>query len=140
MTDPTKFYKPDQVGESLRQGAQRWKARYNPTTGAWHLLDLWHESLASMSPDDAIPDGSPALRVVQADAFEAVLDEAKRIGVLSRWVGPPAPTSSTASVEGAKISSEAVSPPGKDNTVALRALGTIERIVALDNSRRLGEG
>ena len=76
------------MGDLLKQQAKHWAVRYDERTGSWEILDLWHLSLASLSPDDEVPDDSPALKILPADAFTTLLSEADRLGILTRWVGP----------------------------------------------------
>ena len=87
------------VGDLLKQQSKRWSVRYDQRSGAWNILDLWHDSLASLSPDAEIPVDSPALKVLSADAFNALIEEANRLGVLSRLVGPRPPVSESVDVE-----------------------------------------
>ena len=54
-------------------------------------MDLWSDSLKGLTPDDNVPDDSKALTVLPADAFNALVEEANRLGLLARLVGPPRP-------------------------------------------------
>jgi len=78
----------NQMGDLLHQQGKQYSVRYDPRSGAWHILNLWHDSLASLSPSDEVPIDSPALKILPADAFNALIEEANRLGVLARFVGP----------------------------------------------------
>lgn len=81
----------NQMGDLLQQESSRWKTRLDVRTGSWEILDLWHDSLKGLTPEDNIPDDSKALTVLPADAFNALVEEANRLGLLTRLVGPPKP-------------------------------------------------
>ena len=81
----------NQMGSLLQQESKRWSARLDVKTGAWEILDLWSDSLKGLTPDDNVPDDSKALTVLPADAFNALVEEANRLGLLARLVGPPRP-------------------------------------------------
>lgn len=81
------------MGDLLRQQSKKWSIRRDPRSGAWWVLDLWHESLAGLSPESEVPEDSPALTIIPADAFGALIAEADRLGVLTRIVGPKRPES-----------------------------------------------
>lgn len=78
----------NEMGDLLKNRAKHWSVRYNETTGSWEILDLWSESLAGLTSNSEIPSDSPALKVLSADAFNALVEEADRLGVLARLVGP----------------------------------------------------
>ena len=81
----------ENIGALLKQQGKRWSVRYDARSGAWHVLDLWSDSLASLTPESEVPIDSPALKVLPADAFNALMDEANRLGMLARLVGPSQP-------------------------------------------------
>ena len=81
-----------EMGSLLQQESKRWSARLDVKTGAWEILDLWSDSLKGLTPEDNIPNDSKALTVLPADAFNALVEEANRLGLLARLVGPPKPT------------------------------------------------
>jgi len=107
--------------------------------------------LASLSPDDDVPDTSPALKVIQADAFDVLLTEANRLGVLTRWVGPRQPVEAKKELEleqKQKEPSEAVSevPPkqaGNDAyfnyRIQLEVIASLERLAASSNIKSLAK-
>jgi len=113
------------VGDLLRQQSKRWAVQFKPKEGTWEILDLWHESLKSLVPDSPIPNDSPALTILPADAFDALIHEADRLGILAKVTGRasstlPLPTAPTRS---------------GDELVRLRALDLVREIVAMSTTR-----
>ena len=109
--------------------------------------------MASLSPDDEVPNDSPALRIISADTFDALLTEADRLGVLARWVGPRArpqeEEKGKPEIEVVDLSGEEVAPEiarakqagGEDYfnyKIQLTAIESIKQIVAIGSTERLG--
>jgi len=125
----------NQLGDLLKQQSKRWAVKYDARSGAWHILDLWHESLASLTPESEVPIDSPALRVLSGDAFNALVEEANRLGVLARFVGPTAARTKSGVEEPVKGESKEF----YRFKVRMEALGIVRQIVALDTSSSLVE-
>lgn len=76
------------MGDLLKQTSKRWATKRDPRSGAWRIVDLWHDAIAAIGPDDEIPENCPALTILPADAFDSLISEADRLGLLVKYVGP----------------------------------------------------
>jgi hypothetical protein len=74
------------VGKTLKQRTKKYSVRYDSNLGVWRILDLWHPSLETLGPGSEVTDDSEALTLLPHSAFEALLEEANRIGILSKYV------------------------------------------------------
>jgi len=70
---------------SFKDSLSRFRANFNYETGVWRIYDLWHDDLAQYSGlDDDIPDTSPAVTILSEGMFNAVINEADRLGILGK--------------------------------------------------------
>lgn len=74
------------VGKTLKQRTKRYSIKYDSDTTVFRILDLWHPSLETVGLDSEIGDSSEALTVLPYMAFEALLEEADRLGLLSKYI------------------------------------------------------
>lgn len=70
------------IGNILRDRNNQYVATKDEVSGAWRILDTWHDDLRKMEPDEDIPDDSPAVTVLSEGAFISLVKEASRMGVL----------------------------------------------------------
>ena len=75
-------------GEILRSEFPRFKVLYSSATDVWRVIDLHHESLTTISdPDGDIPDNSPAVTVLPGLMVRSLLEEMRRLGMISGGEG-----------------------------------------------------
>jgi|TARA_R110000744_G_scaffold262689_2_gene377243 hypothetical protein len=71
------------VGQYLKNGDNQYAATRDDATRTWRILDLWNAELATLGPDDDVPDDSAAVQVLTEGAFIALVKEAGRTGAIS---------------------------------------------------------
>ena len=75
------------MGQLLRDREAQYVANKDDKTNTWRILDTWHDSLRSMSPEDDIEDDNPALTILTEGGFIALIKEAARLGILQNVAG-----------------------------------------------------
>ena len=70
------------LGNMLQEREQQYIATKDDSTKTWRVLDTWHDDLKALTPEDEIPDASPAVTILTEGAFIALVKEAARMGIL----------------------------------------------------------
>ena len=70
------------LGNMLQGREQQYIATKDDSTKTWRVLDTWHDDLKALTPEDEIPDASPAVSILTEGAFIALVKEAARMGIL----------------------------------------------------------
>ena len=60
----------------------KWKARRDPESGGWQIVDMKHTALSNLLPDEDIPHNHPASIYLQEGAFIALIEAATEDGTL----------------------------------------------------------
>lgn len=71
------------VGQYLKTGDDQYVASRDDATRTWRILDLWNPTIATLGPEDDVPDDGPAVQVLTEGAFIALVKEAGRTGAIS---------------------------------------------------------
>ena len=110
---------------------KRYRVKYDKVTDVWRVLDLWDESLTTISDVDAIlPDDHPALKVLSGATVTAILREVERLG----WGERSIPRDEGIAEE--IIGEEEITSIG--NELEKHAIDTIAKIVGLKGISKLG--
>ena len=64
---------------------ERYRIFYDKETGAFHICDLWHESVKNLPLDAVIPEDSPAIKILSSLEINALLGELDKLGWLSQY-------------------------------------------------------
>ena len=67
---------PGTMSNVLKQREQQYVSNRDDTTGAWRILNCWHEDIKNLDIEDDIPDDHPAVTLVTEGAFLSLFREA----------------------------------------------------------------
>jgi len=98
---------------------ERYRILYERSTGAFKILDTWHESVKNL-PDltEEIPDDSPAVKILNTLEVNSLMGELERMGWLKKFLPENSP-----------ISIANVTPPPVSKTIHEVAIENIKKVV-----------
>lgn len=74
------------LGDMLRETIQQYVIKHDSKTGVWRILNTWHEAIRGLDLEADLPDEHPALTILPGVAFQNLVEEAHRLGVLQNVI------------------------------------------------------
>jgi hypothetical protein len=73
-------------------GVSRYRTSYDKTTSTFRILDVWNDLIKnipeSQLDDNVIPDNSPAVKIINLDEANSLIDIMRQMGWLDKFLKP----------------------------------------------------